>query len=60
MSLIWPILKPTFEEQSWRVKYAVVGSIGEVLLLLTKKNRSQPRLEKKMSRNSFCPTTPNF
>jgi len=38
MSLIWPILKPTFEEQSWRVKYAVVGSIGEICASAGKEN----------------------
>ena len=27
---IWPLLKSSFEETSWRVKYSVVNMIGEI------------------------------
>jgi len=29
-STIWPILKSSFEEISWRVKYSIVNNIGEI------------------------------
>jgi hypothetical protein len=29
-SLIWPILKPLFEDPSWRVRYTVIVEIGDV------------------------------
>jgi len=38
MSTIWPVLKPTFEETSWRVKYSVVSNIGEIAASAGKEN----------------------
>ena len=31
-SIIWPLLKPLFEDSSWRVKYACILQIGDVSL----------------------------
>ena len=30
MATIWPIVKPGFEETSWRVKYQTIANIGDV------------------------------
>jgi len=38
MSTVWPILKPSFEDASWRVKYGVVTCIGEICASAGKEN----------------------
>lgn len=38
MNVIWPIIKPCFEENSWRVKYTLVANIGDIVASTGKEN----------------------
>jgi len=38
MNNVWPILKPCFEETSWRVKYVIANNIDKIVLSVGKEN----------------------
>lgn len=56
-SIVWPLLKPLFEDPSWRVRLACILQIGDVNYFLI---RFVNLLALRTQKDSFCLTMPNL